>query len=76
MAQAFRNIVAVVKAAGGDASGIVKVEARLSSMSLRDALNREWTALFPDEKDRPVRHTGQAEMGGGQQVQLEITAHL
>ncbi|HLY66514.1 MAG TPA: RidA family protein [Chloroflexota bacterium] len=76
MVQAFKNLATVVKAAGGDMSGIAKVEARISDMSLRDLLNREWTATFPNPEDRPIRHTGQAEMGGGQVVQLEIIAHL
>jgi 2-iminobutanoate/2-iminopropanoate deaminase len=75
IAQAFRNVRAVLAAAGGDVSGIAKVETRLSDMSLRDTLNKEWVAMFPDEHDRPVRHTGKADMGA-QAIQIEITAHL
>lgn len=75
IAQAFRNLRTVVAAAGGDISGVAKVETRLNDMGLRDALNKEWVAMFPDENDRPIRHTGKAEMGN-QVIQLEITAHL
>jgi 2-iminobutanoate/2-iminopropanoate deaminase len=76
MACAFRNLATLMKTAGGDVADIAKVDVRLSDMALRDLLNREWSALFPDENDRPVRHVLLYDIGGGQVVQLEVTAHF
>ena len=40
------------------------------------ALNREWTAAFPDETSRPARHVLKADLGGGILVQADVIAVL
>lgn len=74
--QAFKNLRTVLERAGGELSGVAKVDVRLSDRSLRDTVNSEWIAMFPNEYDRPVRHSTEATLGGSQVIQLELIAHL
>ena len=76
IAQAFRNIRTLLELAGGTVADIAKVDVRLRDMGLRAAVNQEWVAMFPDEQDRPVRHTSQADFHGNTALQIEITAHV
>jgi 2-iminobutanoate/2-iminopropanoate deaminase len=73
---AFANMKTLVEGAGGSTDDIAKVEVFMRDTSDRDAINREWVAMFPDEDDRPARHAIKAELGGGILVQLEIVAVL
>ena len=43
---------------------------------MRDAINAEWLALFPDPHDRPARHILVYELQHGMVVQLEVTAFV
>jgi 2-iminobutanoate/2-iminopropanoate deaminase len=52
----FENIGLLLKAAGGTTDNIIKVSVWLKDMSLRDRLNAEWIAMFPDPQSRPARH--------------------
>jgi enamine deaminase RidA (YjgF/YER057c/UK114 family) len=74
--QAFRNVRQLMEIVGGSVGDIGKVAVRLSDLALRSKLNDEWAAMFPDEHDRPVRHTSRADIAGGHVIQIEITAHL
>ena len=77
IANAFANMKAILEAAGGDFSHVAKVEVRLSDRSLRSVLNKEWVKAFPNENDRPARHTGEGPTGGsGSVVQMEMIAVL
>ncbi|MDE3074801.1 MAG: RidA family protein [Chloroflexota bacterium] len=76
IAQAFANARRIVEAAGGSMADIAKVDVRLKDMSHREALNREWSRLFPDAHDRPVRHTTQGALPGSAMIQMELVAHL
>ncbi len=53
----FRHMRSTVEAAGGTTDNIIKVTVWLKDPSDRDALNAEWTAMFPDPESRPARHT-------------------
>jgi len=53
----FAQIRSIVEAAGGTTSDIVKVTVWLKDRTQKEALNREWLAMFPDPQDRPARHT-------------------
>ncbi len=53
----FRHMRATVKAAGGTTDDIIKVTVWLKDPSDREALNAEWTGMFPDQESRPARHT-------------------
>jgi 2-iminobutanoate/2-iminopropanoate deaminase len=52
----FENIGLLLKAAGGTTDNIIKVSVWLKDMTLRDRLNEEWVAMFPDPQSRPARH--------------------
>ena len=49
---------------------------QLKDKALRDLVNVEWIRLFPDENDRPVRHTVEGDFAGNRMIQLEILAVL
>ena len=55
----FRNLEKVLAAAGATTRDIAKLSFSVTSMSLREAINQEWLAMFPDADDRPARHVAQ-----------------
>jgi 2-iminobutanoate/2-iminopropanoate deaminase len=73
---AFANVKRVIEAAGATTADIAKVTVYLKDMQHRELINREWLKMFPDEHDRPVRHTLKADLGGNRIVQLEFIAVL
>jgi 2-iminobutanoate/2-iminopropanoate deaminase len=72
----FQHLRRLIEAAGGTTEDIVKVTLWLADRSQRDAINREWIALFPDPESRPARHSIQAELDGGQLVVCDFVAIL
>ena len=71
---AFANMRVLVKGAGFELGHVGKVTVFMQDTSDRNAVNREWLALFPEEDDRPARHAIKADLGGKVLVQLEIVA--
>ena len=74
---AFANMKTLVENAGGSLDDIGSVKVYMRDRSRRDAVNRPWLEMFPDEAARPARHA--IEYDGfppGVEVQLEITAVL
>lgn len=71
---AFANMRAILDEAGLSLDCVVKVEVSLSDMELRRELNEVWLELFPDEADRPVRHTTKGSLPAGLRIQLSILA--
>ncbi len=72
---AFANMKTMVENAGGDISGIGKITVYMKDRSQRDAVNKPWLAMFPDEDDRPARHAIEYDaFPPGVLVQLEIIA--
>jgi len=53
----FRHMREVIEAAGGTPDDIIKVNVALRDHNNRDALNAEWTKMFPDDATRPARQT-------------------
>jgi len=51
----FGHVRAIVERAGGTVGDIVKITVYLADHGDREALNREWLAMFPDPADRPAR---------------------
>jgi 2-iminobutanoate/2-iminopropanoate deaminase len=72
----FANIRRILDAAGADTSDIAKVTVFLGEGLSRSPLNAEWTAMFPDEDDRPVRHTMPSVLQAPLLIQCEFTAVL
>jgi 2-iminobutanoate/2-iminopropanoate deaminase len=71
---AFANLRALLAAGGGRLEHVVKLAVTLADDSLRDAINTQWLACFPDAADRPARHIVVQPLGHGMQVQLEVLA--
>jgi enamine deaminase RidA (YjgF/YER057c/UK114 family) len=74
IAQAFTNMRAIVEKGGGRVDDIAKVTVYLKDRNDRDKVNAEWIKMFPDEDDRPVRHTVTTELPGNRVIQMEFVA--
>ena len=75
-AHVFRHVRAVLAEAGGGPGDVLKVTVHLADPADREALNREWLAMFPDPADRPARQVVAATLGGGALVHLSLLAVL
>ena len=73
----FENIRRVMSAAGGSPDDIIKIVLWARDRSFKDAVNKEWLAMFPDEGSRPARHTMMYDgFTGNILVQCELVAVL
>ena len=73
----FANVRRVMAAAGGSPDDIVKLVVWAKDKSFKDAMNKEWLGMFPDEHSRPARHTMMyAGFSGNVLIQCEIVAVL
>ena len=73
---AFENMKASVEVVGGTVGDIAKLTVFLKDRSMRDMVNKYWLFMFPDEHDRPVRHTAGAPGAADFIIQLEFIAVL
>jgi 2-iminobutanoate/2-iminopropanoate deaminase len=55
----FQNVRRIVEAAGGTTENILKLSFYVRDKNLREQINKEWVAMFPDPHSRPARHTFQ-----------------
>ena len=53
----FEHVRSIIEATGGSTENIVKLTVRMKDPARRDAVNAEWTRMFPDPASRPARHT-------------------
>lgn len=72
----FRNIRTFMEQAGGTPDDIVRVSVFLREERYREAINKEWIKMFPDERDRPARHAVTSEIRNEALFQIEIVAVL
>lgn len=61
---------------GRDPDDIIKMTFWLAEYRDCDALNREWTAMFPDAVSRPARQVMAAQLDAGSLVQCDLAAVL
>ncbi len=73
---AFRTVRNILAEAGGSPANIGKVTLFVADRDDRKLINPYWVEMFPDEDDRPVRHTSQVDMPGGRFIQIEFIAVL
>ena len=71
---AFANLRAVLAAGGASLDQVVKFSITLHDDSVREAINAEWLAAFPDPQDRPARHITVHPLQHGMLLQLEVIA--
>ncbi len=73
--QCFRNLRTFLEHAGATTDDVVRITCYLQDLADRPALNGPWLEMFPDEDDRPARHTSQYNPPpGGMKVQIEVIA--
>lgn len=70
----FQNMRTFLEVGGATLDDVVRMTVYLKDDSLRDVLNAEWLAAFPDPHDRPARHVHIHPLRGGMQIQIEIVA--
>ncbi|MGP6169992.1 RidA family protein [Microbacterium sp. A204] len=74
----FAHVRELMDAADGTVDDISKITVWLADDRYRDreALNREWTAMFPDASSRPARQVMSARFDGSTLVQCDLQAVL
>jgi len=75
-ANVFAHVRALLAAAGGSPADILKMTFHLAEPRDREALNREWAALFPDPAHRPARQAVAARLDGGALIHCDLLAVL
>jgi len=74
---AFANMKKLLENAGGSLDDIGVMKVYLKDRSQRNAVNQPWLRMFPDENNRPARHTVEYDaFPPGILVQLEVIAVL
>jgi len=76
LASVFGHVRALLETAGGGVSDILKLTFHLVDPADREALNREWLAMFPDPADRPARQVVAARLDGTALVHCDLIAVL
>jgi 2-iminobutanoate/2-iminopropanoate deaminase len=72
----FRNLRLFMEAAGGTPDNIGYMKVYLKEEKYRDAVNKAWLKMFPDEHDRPARHAIKVDLRGDNLFQIEVIAAL
>jgi 2-iminobutanoate/2-iminopropanoate deaminase len=70
----FANLRTLLEVGGATPDHIVFMNVLLKDNSLRDEVNKHWLSMFPDENDRPARHTTRVDLQGDMLAQVEIMA--
>lgn len=72
----FSNMRRILESAGATAGDIVRVGVYMEDPSQRAAMNEYWLEMFPDEDDRPARHTQQESLPGARLIAADFIAVL
>ncbi|MFE6760821.1 RidA family protein [Streptomyces sp. NPDC057689] len=75
-AHVFTHVRSLMAELGGTTDDILKMTFHLADPDDREALNREWLAMFPDPACRPARQAIAARLGGGAVVHCDLLAVL
>ena len=71
---AFAHLRTILEQAGTGPEAVGKLTVYVSDDTHRQHVNHEWLRMFPDEDDRPARHTTRTDLRRGTLVQLEAIA--
>jgi enamine deaminase RidA (YjgF/YER057c/UK114 family) len=72
----FQHVRTLLAEAGAGPETLAKMTVFVTDNAYREHVNHEWLKLFPDESDRPARHTFRWDLPDGMLVQCEIVAVL
>ncbi len=71
----FANLKAFLVAADVTTDDVIRLTVGLADMKLREYVNEEWLAMFPDPESRPARHASEQKLNGPKtKLQLEVVA--
>ena len=70
----FSNMRLILTAAGATTYDVVRVGVYMEDPTQRAAMNRFWLEMFPDESDRPARHTQQESLPGSGLIAADFIA--
>jgi 2-iminobutanoate/2-iminopropanoate deaminase len=73
---AFKNVKTLLEMAGGSTADIVHIHVLMGNPSDREAVNKPWVAMFPEEDTRPARRVVKYDPPPGLFLQLEIIAFI
>jgi 2-iminobutanoate/2-iminopropanoate deaminase len=76
MAHVFGHVRTLLATAGGSTDDLLKLTVHLADPRDRDALNREWLAMFPHADRRPARQVVAARLDGDALVHCDLLAVL
>ena len=72
----FAHVRTILDQAGAGPEAIAKMTVYLQDDGHRPLVNEQWLAMFPDEHDRPARHTVRTDLRRGMLVQCDFIAVL
>lgn len=72
----FRNLRLFLETAGASPENVGYMKVYLREEKYRDAVNKAWLKMYPDEHDRPARHATKIELRGDNLFQIEVIAVL
>ncbi|WP_151775332.1 RidA family protein [Streptomyces abyssomicinicus] len=75
-AHVFAHVRTLMAELGGTTDDILKMTFHLADPDDREALNREWLAMFPDPACRPARQAIAARLDRGAVVHCDLLAVL
>ncbi len=70
----FENMRTFLDQAGASLDDVARMTVYVKDDAYREDLNREWLKAFPDEDDRPARHTLTWDLPRGMLLQCELVA--
>ena len=74
---AFEHVRRIMAEAGGSPEDIAHMNVYVKSRDIRPLVNEQWVAMFPDEENRPTRHTIQYDaLAGGMEMQIQFIAYV
>lgn len=76
VANLFHYIREIMREAGGTTDDIAHLSVLVTNRKYVENVNKEWLKMFPDENNRPARHTTVQDLRKGVRVQIEMTAVL
>jgi 2-iminobutanoate/2-iminopropanoate deaminase len=76
VANLFHYIREIMELAGGTVDDIAHLSVSATDREYKKIVNVEWLKMFPNENDRPARHTSVKDLREGLRVQIEMTAVL
>ncbi|GMA62877.1 RidA family protein [Alicyclobacillus fastidiosus] len=76
VANLFYYMREIMELAGGSVDDIAHLSVLVTDREYKKVVNVEWLKMFPDENNRPARHTTVDNLRDGLRVQVEMTAVL